>query len=128
MGLTSVHHEVVLGVEVLVAPPALVVRRRVNRLPVAHGVVTRLEHLRAKVASDFALVDSLFFFFFETVQDVNVELLLTVERFAALCALPVGGKVVLLLVVVQRSPVGKNFSANVAREIGDHFEVLFLDV
>lgn len=126
MGLTSVHHEVVLGVEVLVAPPALVVRRRVNRLPVAHGVVTRLEHLRAKVASDFALVDSLFFF--EAVQDVNVELLLTVERFAALCALPVGGKVVLLLVVVQRSPVGKNFSANVAREIGDHFEVLFLDV
>ena len=98
MGLTSVHHEVVLGVEVLVAPPALVVRRRVNRLPVAHGVVTRLEHLRAKVASDFALVDSLFFF--EAVQDVNVELLLTVERFAALCALPVGGKVVLLLVVV----------------------------
>lgn len=126
MGLTSVHHEVVLGVEVLVAPPALVVRRRVNRLPVAHGVVTRLEHLRAKVASDFALVDSLFFF--EAVQDVNVELLLTVERFAALCALPVGGKMVLLLVVVQRSPVGKNFSANVAREIGDHFEVLFLDV
>ena len=126
MSLTSVHHEVVLGVEVLVAPPALVVRRRVNRLPVAHGVVTRLEHLRAKVASDFALVDSLFFF--EAVQDVNVELLLTVERFAALCALPVGGKVVLLLVVVQRSPVGKNFSANVAREIGDHFEVLFLDV
>ena len=126
MGLTSVHHEVVLGVEVLVAPPALVVRRRVNRLPVAHGVVTRLEHLRAKVASDFALVDILFFF--EAVQDVNVELLLTVERFAALCALPVGGKVVLLLVVVQRSPVGKNFSANVAREIGVHFEVLFLDV
>ena len=126
MSLTSVHHEVVLGVEVLVAPPALVVRRRVNRLPVAHGVVTRLEHLRAKVASDFALVDSLFFF--EAVQDVNVELLLTVERFAALCALPVGGKMVLLLVVVQRSPVGKNFSANVAREIGDHFEVLFLDV
>ena len=126
MGLTSVHHEVVLGVEVLVAPPELVVRRRVNRLPVAHGVVTRLEHLRAKVASDFALVDSLFFF--EAVQDVNVELLLTVERFAALCALPVGGKMVLLLVVVQRSPVGKNFSANVAREIGDHFEVLFLDV
>lgn len=100
------HHQIKLGVEVLVATPALVVRRRVDLLAMLSHSLPGLEDCRTEVTSKDAV--GFAFGVVEAIEQVNVELLLTVERLAALGALPIG----------QRDVTPTTVSTNGARLFG----------
>ena len=87
MNLTAVHHQVKLGVKVLVAAPALVVRRGVDLLAVLGHPLPGGKDSRAEVAAKDAVGDDVADV--EAVEEVNVELLLTVEWLATFGALPI---------------------------------------